>query len=134
MNNRLESRKTCIEWDKYLVGPIHDERGLEQGGVSSSTFYQIFGKEQLTTAQASKLGVELSEDSIISGIGQADDILLVSNDIQSLRFLLLLTKIFCEKYQVELCAEKTKLQVFSTKDMALDVDYAEVMNPLEIGG
>ena len=36
MENRLSSRITFSEFNKILVGPIHDEQGLEQGGVSSS--------------------------------------------------------------------------------------------------
>ena len=41
------------------MGPIIDECGLEQGGVNSSDFYKIFGKEQLATAQLSELGVRI---------------------------------------------------------------------------
>ena len=76
LNNRFENRQTCIDWDGHLMGPVHDQRGLEQGGVSSSDFYKIYGKEQLSTAQDSKLGVSLG-NLTVSGIGQADDTGLV---------------------------------------------------------
>ena len=56
INNRLESRTTCVEWEKQLMGPIHDELGVEQGGINSEDLYKIFVKEQLSMAQASKLG------------------------------------------------------------------------------
>ena len=36
INNRLESRTTCVEWEKQLMGPIHDELDVEQGGIKSS--------------------------------------------------------------------------------------------------
>ena len=65
------------------MGPIIDERFLEQGGVSSSDFYKIFSQGQLQTAQNSALGVSL-EPLTISGIGQADDTALVSNSIHNL--------------------------------------------------
>ena len=71
---------------------------------------------------------------IVSCIGQADDTALISNDIQKLFYLLELTKIFCSKYHVELCAEKTKLQVFSTKKMAHSVALAKATSAIEIGG
>ena len=132
MNNRLENRETFIEWDGSIVGPIFDESGLEQGGISSSDFYKVFGKEQLSSAQESELGVKISDDIIISGIGQADDTLLVSNSIQNLMYLLHLTKIFCSKYQVQLCPEKTKLLAYYSKGMEFAVDYAKAINPLEI--
>ena len=114
------------------MGPIHDECGLEQGGTSSSDFYKIFGKEQLTSAQDSGLGVKMGNGITVSPIGQANETLLVSNSIHSLKHLLYLTQIFCSKYQVKLCAEKTKLQVFSTPDMAFAIDYAKVINPIKM--
>ena len=131
-NNRLENRETFIEWDGKIVGPIFDESGLEQGGINSSCFYKIFGKEQLSSAQQSELGVKISDDLIISGIGQADDTLLLSNNIQNLMYLLHLTKVFCTKYQIQLCAEKTKLLAFHSKGMEFAVDYAKAVNPLQI--
>ena len=83
LNNRLSNRQTFLDWSGQLMGPIIDERGLEQGGVSSSDFYKIFSQEQLQTAQNSALGVPLGPLTI-SGIGQADDTALVSNSIHNL--------------------------------------------------
>ena len=133
INNRLGNRKTFIDWDGQLMGPIHDENGLEQGGVSSSDFYKIYGKEQLTTAQDSELGVPLG-NLTVSAIGQADDTALISNSIQNLQFLLLLSQTFCKRYHVKLCADKTKLQVFFTKDMQVSVEYARNTNPIHMDG
>ena len=96
ISNRLGYRRTFIEWEGNMMGPIDDEAGLEQGGVSSSDFYKIYGKEQLTTAQASSLGVQVGNETI-SGIGLADDTALVSNDIHKLHLLLKLTEEFCKK-------------------------------------
>ena len=115
------------------MGPIIDECGLEQGGVNSSDFYKIFGKEQLATAQLSELGVKIG-NLIISGIGQADDTALLSNDIYKLLLLLRLSQAFCERHHVKLCAEKTKLQVFATKKMRLVANYAKETNPINIDG
>ena len=49
-------RATCDTYNKVKpTEGIIDEQGLEQGGVSSSDLYKIFGKEQLASAQESKL-------------------------------------------------------------------------------
>ena len=133
INNRLENRQTCIDWEGQIMGPIVDERGLEQGGVSSSDLYKIYGKEQLATAQQSELGVKLGILTI-SGIGQADDTALVTNSIKNLLFLLQLSIEFCNKYHVKLCAEKTKLQVYFTKAMEAEVKYAKMTNPITLNG
>ena len=132
LDTRLKQRQTYIDWEGKLMGPIIDEQGLEQGGVSSSDFYKIFGREQLVLAQKSSLGVKLGQTLTVSAIGQADDTVLTSNNINNLFYLLQLTKNFCSKYMVELCADKTKLQVFHTKTMKLDMKYAEAINPIVI--
>ena len=80
LNNRFQNRRTFIDWNGQIMGPIIDEQGVEQGGVNSTDLYKIFGKEQLATAQESKLGVPLG-NLTISGIGQADDSALVLQEI-----------------------------------------------------
>ena len=122
INNRLSNRSTCLEWDKQLVGPIMDECGVEQGGVNSSEFYKIFGKDQLSNAQDSELGVSMN-NVVISAIGLADDTGLLANCPHALQNLLQLSLNFCKKYHVELSHEKTKLQVMSTKPMKIQTDY-----------
>ena len=112
------------------MGPLNDEQGLEQGGVSSSELYKIFAKEQLQLAQNSSLGISLG-NLVISSIGQADDTVLLSNDIHKLFYLLELTKFYCLKNEVELCPEKTILQVYKPKSKALNDD---IVNPIKVNG
>ena len=38
IDNRLKSRRTYIEWDKQLMGPIIDQLGVEQGGANSGGY------------------------------------------------------------------------------------------------
>ena len=57
---RLASRKTFCSWDGNLMGPIHDQRGVEQGGPNSSDHYKIYNNEQLREAQESGLGSSIS--------------------------------------------------------------------------
>ena len=133
-NNRLEFRKTMAEWDKILMGPIIDQQGVEQGGVNSGDFYKIYSKSQLQMAQDSKLGVQLSRDITISAIGQADDTALVSNSLHSLQNLLELSLYYCQKYNVELCSDKTVMQVMSTNAMSKQVEYLKRFSPVNLQG
>ena len=41
------------------MGPIRDECGVEQGGVNSSEFYNVYNNDQLSLAQSSKFGIEI---------------------------------------------------------------------------
>ena len=133
LNNRLQNRQTYIDWDGQLMGPVLDEQGLEQGGVSASELYKIFAGEQLTLAQKSGLGTKLGSLTI-SGIGIADDAALVSNSLTNLFYLLELTKFFCKKYHVGLSSDKTKMQAFHDKKSSFSVLLAEATNPIEIDG
>jgi hypothetical protein len=38
---RLSNRITFCQWDGYLMGPIKDQLGVEQGGPNNSEHYKI---------------------------------------------------------------------------------------------
>ena len=66
----------------------------------------MYNNEQLETTQSSNHGVNMGS-STISAIGQADDVLLVANDIYSLQLLIGLTEDYCRKHRVMLEPKKT---------------------------
>ena len=105
-DQRLGNRKTVIEWDKELLAPISDEQGVEQGRIKSGDLYKIYNNEKLNTAQKTPFGIEIGSNTI-SAIGQADDVVLVSSDINCLSHLLSLTLSYCSTYNVGLSHEKT---------------------------
>ena len=115
INDRLTNRKTYCDWDKIITGPIFDEHGVEQGNINSSDYYKIYNNPLLEIMQASKQGVFLGNKLTISGIGQADDVVAASNNIYMLYNLLVLALDYCRKYNVQLCADKTKLLVYADK-------------------
>ena len=111
LNNRLGNRNTFCEFDKIMMGPIHDIRGLEQGGISSSDQYKIYNNEQANVAHSSELGVPIF-NLTISCISLADDTVLLSNHLYNLENLLFLSDRYCLKYDVVLVPEKTNLVAF----------------------
>ena len=128
---RLASRKTFCSWDGNLMGPIHDQRGVEQGGPNSSDNYKIYNNEQLREAQESGLGSSVGNFHV-AAVGQADDSALCSNSLHQLQYLLNLTNNYCSKYQVELSTPKTKLLVFATKDTEY-IKYCKLVSPIHLG-
>ena len=80
IDKRLASRTTVYEWEGEVMGPAKDGTGFEQGGINSSDFYKLYNNEQLKSAQDSKLGVDI-ESQVISGVGQADDVMLASSSL-----------------------------------------------------
>ena len=131
IDNRLASRSTVYEWNRELLGPAHDETGFEQGAINSSDYYKLYNNEQLVTAQASSLGVDIGS-SVVSAVGQADDVLLCSNSIDSLRLLTTLTEKYCDKYNVKLVPSKTKLMGYSDPKNSHLIDLAKLTNPITI--
>ena len=138
VNNRLTNRKTYLDWDRNLMGPINDEVGLEQGGSNSSEYYKIYSNENLICAQKSEQGIDLGKSKdlhlgtsqIISAIGLADDTVLAANKLSSLSNILYLTQNYCEKYGVTLSYDKTKL----LRIAKCDENNLELYNPIRIDG
>ena len=79
LDNRLKHRRTFMEWDKKVLGPIYDELGFEQGGVSSSDLYKTYNNDQIQDAQESGLGIPLG-DLEVAANAQADDVALLQYD------------------------------------------------------
>ena len=130
LDNRLTNRLSFLEFNKDIVGPIHDECGLEQGGVNSSDLYKLYNNDQLDMPQQSKLGVNLGNDLVISAVGQADDTAVLSNDIQKLNHLLGLIMQYCTKFNVKLSSSKTKLLMIPPPRQTPFLPY----NPINIYG
>ena len=108
------------------MGPVIDEHGVEQGGINSSNFYKLYNNELLETLQKSCQGVQMVSKLTISAVGQADNVFICTNNIYMLYNLLLLALEYCKKLKVELCADKTKLLLYS------DRTYIVPLNPIMI--
>ena len=67
---------------------------------------------------------------VVSGVGQADDTVLISNDIDKLNLLLQLALAYCQKFNVQLSSSKTKLLVIHPTRCPIFVPY----NPISIDG
>ena len=133
INKRLENRATIYEWNGILMGPGRDITGFEQGGINSSDYYKLYNNEQLCSAQASGLGVDMNSCTV-AATGQADDVVLTANDIDSLALLVRLTEKYCSKYRVTLVPSKTKLLAFHRDNQKELVYHARAVNPISIGG
>ena len=132
LDNRLKSRRTYVEWERTLMGPINDTRGLEQGAVNSDRIYKLCNNSQLTDAQASNLGVDL-DGVMVASIGQADDVALLSDSPEKLRCLLCLTSLYCSRQHVELVPEKTRLLVWTPKNKHSQTDLLKLSCPIFVG-
>ena len=130
-DQHLTNRKTIIEWDKELLSPIHDEQGVEQGGIKSGELYKLNNNEQLQISQLSNLGVNIGNIHV-AAIGQADDVVLLSNDMYSLSNLFSLTMSYCSKYHVKLSHEKTQLQVYAPPKLQQSAQYWSLTAPIAI--
>ena len=131
MDSRLANRRTVYEWDGTKMGPSMDVTGFEQGGVNSSDYYKLYNNEQLQFAQNTELGADIGS-SVISAVGQADDVMLLSSDIYSLQLLVKLTEEYCQKYRVKLEPKKTKLLGYCNKSSELLVELAKYSNSITI--
>ena len=115
------------------MGPADDDIGVEQGGINSSDLYKIYNNRQLKDAQESGLGVDL-DSCTVAAVGQADDVLLASNDVYELQLLCRLTQTYCDQNNVILEPAKTQLLPLATPDLEQQVKIAELTNNISISG
>ena len=113
------------------MGPIDDECGAEQGGINSSEYYKIYNNPQLEITEESHFGIAIGP-IIISSIGQADDVALLSDDIHALQGLLELSLHFWKKFHVQLSTEKTKLQVYSSRKLEDEAFFCQAVHQIKI--
>ena len=45
LDKRLRNRLTYLEWDRHIMGPIRDTRGVEQGCCPSDRIYRLVNNE-----------------------------------------------------------------------------------------
>ena len=57
--HHLSSRMTYLKHNTTVMGPIHDGRGVEQGGISSSKMFQLTTDNELCTLNSTGLGIPL---------------------------------------------------------------------------
>ena len=133
VNNRLESRSTVYQWDGEMLGPAKDVTGFEQGGINSGDFYKLYNNSQLNCAQSSALGVDI-HSSVVSAVGQADDVILAANSVDNLMLLAKLTESYCSSYRVKHVSSKTKLLPMYKHSHEYLVEYAKLTNPVTIDG
>ena len=111
-----------MKYRDYVIGPINDTQGVEQGGLLSDELFRLVGNDQLLVAQMSKLGVPLQYPNhpiptqvpklIISAIGQADNTALFSNNLLSLNLLASLSDQYAKRTNTIFVPDKTKLVEF----------------------
>ena len=129
---RLDNRRTYLEHDKVMMGPIQDKRGVEQGGVASSDHFQLVNNAELVVTNSAGLGLDMGGISLAS-VGQADDVGLLSPHPLALQALLRLSEDFSSSTSMEMVAEKTKLLVFSPKGDT-SAAYWQEAAPITMGG
>ena len=96
------------------MGPIHDGRGVEQGGVNSGDQFQVVNTEELVTTQSSGLGLNMGGVCTAS-IGVADDVALISPSPHALQSLLNISQTLTSSRCMVNVKEKTKLLAYSPK-------------------
>ena len=131
--NRLANRKTCIEWDKVLMGHIQDLLGVEQGGVNSDRLYKLANNSELVLLQKSLLGVDIGPVHVAS-VGQADDVALVSSCPFKLQGLLNLAVEYAKSHHVQMVREKTKLLCYYPSGHQQQINYWQLTSPITMDG
>ena len=132
MANRLAARRTFLQFGTSLMGPILDQRGVEQGGVTSGDQFQLVNNEELVVTNSAGLGLNMGGVSIGS-IGVADDVALVSPSPHALQSLLNISQSLTSSRKMVNVQEKTKLLLYHPKS-DISASYWQETTPLTMAG
>ena len=114
MARRLESRRTFLQYQHSLMGPIDDDRGVEQGGIKSNRQFQLVSDNELEAANSSGLGIPIG-DTNISALGLADDESLVAPTSERLQALIHIVEYVSTYHNLVNVPVKTKILVINPK-------------------
>ena len=114
------------------MGPICDERGVEQGGVISSDQFQLVNREELVATNSAGLGLNMGGISL-SSIGVADDVALVSPNPHALQSLLNISQVLTSSRCMINVPEKKKLLAYAPRGDN-SVSYWQEAAPLTMAG
>ena len=90
----------------------------------------MYNNELHNIAANSNQGVKLLDNLVISSVGLADDTALCANEITKLSNILYLVLRYCQKSNVTLCSDKTKLLMFGSPQQK----FTTIYNPIQING
>ena len=114
--NRLANRKTYLQYGQEVMGPIHDNAGVEQGGICSGDEFQLITNAETDALNNSGLGVDMGHSGLsIAAITAADDEVVLSNTPHALQSLLNLASNFCRYLCMKMVKSKTHLMLFNPK-------------------
>ena len=128
----MATRRTFLQFSSTLMGPIQDQRGVEQGGVYSGDLFQLVNNEELRVTNTAGLGLDMGE-ACVGSIGVADDVGLVSPDPHALQSLLNLSQSLTSSRCMVNVIEKTKLLLFHPKSDH-SADYWQEVSPIMMNG
>ena len=130
--NRLATRRTFLQFSTTLMGPIQDERGVEQGGVNSGDEFQLVNNEELIITNCAGLGLNMGGVTVGS-IGVADDVALISPSPHGLQSLLNLSQSLTSSRCMVNILEKTKLLLYHPKGDT-SAAYWQEASPITMAG
>ncbi|MEW8548000.1 MAG: reverse transcriptase domain-containing protein [Candidatus Thiodiazotropha sp.] len=91
INSLHEGSMTSVKWQGEMSPMFTNEQGVRQGGVLSADLYKLFINDLLDRLEATEKGARIGNINI-SAPTCADDVTVLSNDPESLQFLISICK------------------------------------------
>lgn len=101
-------------WGSFISEQVSVSNGVKQGGVLSPILFIIYMDELLHNLSTSGVGCYIG-NTFCGSFGFADDIILLSPTLMSIKKMLCICETFANEYDVLFNSEKSKLLMYSSK-------------------
>ena len=108
------NNESCVRLNSYLTDWFKVEKGVRQGDGLSPTLFGLYINDLAAEINQLELGVNIG-DLKISILLYADDIVILANSEQDLQQMLNTLNHWCQKWQLNVNEEKTKIIHFRGK-------------------
>ena len=107
----------CVKINEMMTDWFDIKSGVRQGDPLSPTLFCIFVNELISEVKNLSLGVKVN-DSLVSLLAFADDIVLLANTESELAEILKCVEKWCNKFRLKVNTDKTKIIHFRPKRSA----------------
>ena len=113
------SELSCrVRWDNTFSEWFPVLAGVRQGGILSPDFYCIYVDDMITGLMGTKIGCQI-HDILVSALGYADDMALISPSLRGLQKLLRHCEHYCKEWDICLNPKKSRCMYFGQRRLKL---------------
>ncbi|KAL0871067.1 hypothetical protein ABMA27_004872 [Loxostege sticticalis] len=119
------NQRNYVKWAGEHSDMYGLQCGVRQGGVSSTTLFNLYMNELIVELSGAEVGCSI-DGTLINNISYADDMVLLSPSISALKKLITICEHYVEAHGLRYNVSKSELLVFKAKNKTYSVPMIKI--------